>query len=48
MIDYYKYLKCPECKDTRLYCKPHRIEVTQFLTTIHNPILDFNEDLFLH
>ena len=33
MIDYYKYLKCPECKDTGLYCKPHRIEVEEILNS---------------
>ena len=31
MIDYYKYLKCSECKDVGLYCKQHRIEVDTIL-----------------
>jgi len=31
MIDYYKYLKCQECKDSGLYCKTHRIEVDTIL-----------------
>ena len=30
-IDYYKYLKCPDCKDVTSYCKPHRIEVDKIL-----------------
>ena len=31
MIDYYKYLRCPECVKVGLYCKPHKIEVEQLL-----------------
>jgi len=31
MINYHKYLKCQECKDSGLYCKPHRIEVDAIL-----------------
>lgn len=31
MIDYYKYLKCPDCKDSGLYCKSHRDEVEKIL-----------------
>jgi len=27
MIDYYKYLKCPKCKESGLYCNVHRKEV---------------------
>ena len=26
MIDYYKYLRCPECVENGLYCKPECIE----------------------
>jgi|SaaInlV_135m_DNA_2_1039731.scaffolds.fasta_scaffold197128_1 hypothetical protein len=33
MIDYYKYLKCQECKDSGLYCKSHRIEVDAILNS---------------
>lgn len=32
-IDYYKYLKCPDCVDSGLYCKAHRIEVEQILNS---------------
>jgi len=31
MIDYYKYLKCPKCKESGLYCYPHRKEVDKIL-----------------
>ncbi|MCE2505577.1 MAG: hypothetical protein J4F36_03695 [Nitrosopumilaceae archaeon] len=31
MIDYYKYLKCPKCKESGLYCITHRKEVEQIL-----------------
>ena len=30
-IDFYKYLKCPDCKDVGLYCEPHRKEVEKIL-----------------
>ena len=31
MIDYEKYLKCQDCKDSGLYCKKHRKEVEAIL-----------------
>jgi len=31
VIDYYKYLQCPKCKESGLYCKPHRLEVDNIL-----------------
>jgi len=31
VIDFYKYLNCPECKDAGLYCKIHRTEVEKIL-----------------
>ena len=31
MIDYYKYLRCLECVENGLYCKPHKIEVEKLL-----------------
>ena len=31
MIDYYKYLRCPDCVEKGLYCKPHKIEVEKLL-----------------
>lgn len=30
-IDFHKYLKCPKCVESGLYCKPHRIEVENIL-----------------
>lgn len=34
MIDFYKYLKCPECRDSGLYCKEHKSEVERILNDI--------------
>ncbi len=31
VIDFYKYLQCPRCIESGLYCKPHRIEVEKIL-----------------
>ncbi|MFQ5440172.1 MAG: hypothetical protein ACE5DL_01785 [Nitrosopumilaceae archaeon] len=31
MIDYFKYLRCPECVENELCCKPHKIEVEKLL-----------------
>ena len=31
-IDFYKYLKCPDCKAVKFYCPKHRIEVENFLS----------------
>jgi hypothetical protein len=31
MIDFYKYLKCPNCKESGLYCPTHRKEVEKIL-----------------
>jgi hypothetical protein len=30
-IDYFKYLKCMECRKVGLYCPPHRDEVEKIL-----------------
>jgi len=37
MIDYYKYLKCQACKDSGLYCPPHRKEVEEILKVKQEP-----------
>ena len=31
MIDYYKYLKCPDCKESGMYCTIHKKEVDEIL-----------------
>ncbi len=31
VIDYYKYLNCPDCKKLQFYCAPHKIEVDKIL-----------------
>jgi hypothetical protein len=31
MIDFSKYLDCPDCKDSGVYCDEHRIEVEKIL-----------------
>lgn len=31
MIDYDKYLQCPKCKESKLYCDLHKIEVDKIL-----------------
>lgn len=31
MIDFIKYLNCPACKESGLYCLRHRIEVEKIL-----------------
>jgi len=36
MIDFYKYLACPACKDSGLYCIVHRKEVEQILAEKDN------------
>lgn len=30
-IDYDKYLQCLKCKESKLYCDPHKIEVDKIL-----------------
>ena len=30
-VDFYKYLKCPKCVESGLYCQEHRIEVENIL-----------------
>ena len=34
-INYYKYLKCPGCIESGLYCQPHRMEVEEILEKNH-------------
>ena len=31
VIDYDKYLNCPDCKDVQFYCTPHKKEVDEIL-----------------
>ena len=31
MIDFSKYLNCPDCKDSGVYCSEHRVEVEKIL-----------------
>jgi len=31
MIDFYKYLECPACQESGLYCKKHKNEVEKIL-----------------
>lgn len=31
MIDFSKYLNCPDCKDAGVYCDEHRVEVEKIL-----------------
>jgi len=31
MINFYKYLKCPDCQESGLYCKKHKGEVEKIL-----------------
>ena len=31
LINFIKYLNCPDCKDSGLYCTEHRIEVEKIL-----------------
>lgn len=31
MINFNKYLQCPDCKRSGLYCKIHRVEVENIL-----------------
>ena len=33
VIDFFKYLKCPDCKKVELYCEKHRNEVESILET---------------
>jgi len=32
-IDYDKYLQCPKCKESRLYCNLHKLEVDKILNS---------------
>ncbi len=36
VIDYDKYLQCPKCKESRLYCNLHKIEVDKILNQLYN------------
>ena len=31
LIDYEKYLRCPDCKKKGLYCQKHKVEVEEIL-----------------
>ncbi len=31
LIDFLKYLNCPNCKEVEFYCAEHRIEVEKIL-----------------
>jgi len=35
-IDYDKYLQCPKCKESRLYCSLHKLEVDKILNRTEN------------
>lgn len=32
LIDYEKYLRCPDCKKSGLYCSKHKAEVEKILS----------------
>ncbi len=36
MIDYNKYLQCPKCKESKLYCDLHKLEVDKILDQCEN------------
>ena len=36
VIDYDKYLQCPQCKESKLYCNLHKIEVDKILNQASN------------
>jgi len=36
LINFIKYLNCPDCKDSGLYCTEHRIEVEKILEDIES------------
>ncbi len=36
LIDYDKYLQCPKCKESKLYCNLHKIEVDKILNQTSN------------
>lgn len=36
LINYIKYLNCPDCKDSGLYCREHRIEVEKILEEVES------------
>ena len=33
-IDYDKYLQCPKCKESKLYCDLHKSEVDKILSVL--------------
>jgi len=37
VINYDKYLQCPKCKESKLYCNLHKIEVDKILNQVSNP-----------
>ncbi len=36
LINFIKYLNCPDCKDSGLYCSEHRIEVEKILEKVES------------
>jgi len=36
LINFIKYLNCPDCKDSGLYCREHRIEVEKILEKVES------------
>jgi hypothetical protein len=36
LINFIKYLNCPDCKDSGLYCREHRIEVEKILEEVES------------
>jgi len=36
LINFIKYLNCPNCKDSGLYCTEHRIEVEKILEEVES------------
>ena len=40
MIDFRKYLNCPDCKESGIYCSAHRIEVEKILKENNFEFLD--------
>ncbi len=36
LINFIKYFNCPDCKDSGLYCREHRIEVEKILEEVES------------
>ena len=36
VIDFYKYLNCPNCKELEFFCTTHKIEVDKIINQSQN------------